>query len=291
MPLRPPVKNARARPRAKRPSTGAGGWKPVVCTAGFLVKGGFLKKSIAVETFNFQGTDFVKVNKNEQWVCLAASGKSRGKTPLVRTGLIEDLAQMLADTRGDQLDSQSSRSWDDSAGIGGLGLDDAPAVVAPKVAAKGTGGGKKGASKRKAPPLEVLRIPLPPELQAAEVEEVRCLSRCPTGRPQHSIFLDVSAVPWLISVLKAQVDTGGVAFQPRACGLRKPWWSERDRSWICRAKAPSGDLFKKSISVPIFIENGATKRPITKDELDHLKTEVKAEIEEWQSRVEDGGEP
>ena len=149
----------------------------------------------------------------------------------------------------------------------------------------------KVAKKAKALPVQARTIPLPPELQHAGVTEVRCLSRCPTGRPQHSIFVDVGVVPWLISVLRAQVETGGVAFQPRACGLRKPWWSERDRAWICRAKSPGGDLFKKSITVPIFIENGTTKRPITKNELDHFKMEKKAEIEEWQSRVEDGGEP
>lgn len=281
---------------------GKGGWKPAVCVRGYSLVGGLLKKPTHLDVEILGGEAFTKLTKNQAWLCMAASGKARGLQPLARTDVIEILASMVADAAG----GGAGPAIADPAGASSSRLRE-PSGTGPSMAAfdldgdanKGPLPRRRGArrannSKAARPLAQPLTLDLPPELTTDQTSQVRCLSGPPRGRSGNAPWLHVDDLGWLVDKLADQVRNGGVSFVPSPSSLRKPFWSERDHSWICRAKAPGGDLIRKSLAVPIFQEEGleqvsrSSRRPLTESEWQHAKQKKLAEIEEWQEAVEGG---
>ena len=293
---------AKGKAKAVTKKVNKAGWKPATCVQGYEIVGGFLKKPVHLDVEMVANQPFAKLSKNEAWLCMAASGKARGLQPLARTDVIEKLSTMVAESAegGDgPADSTSSRSREapgKATGMRALGLDEeaspAPMNRRGRRSRKPTSRPK---AQKKGPP-SVLEVELPPELATDGKLQVRCLSGPPRNRIGGAPWLHVDDLGWLVDKLADQVINGGVSFVPSPSSLRKPFWSERDHSWICRAKAPGGKVLCKSMAVPFFEGEGhitpntsmSSRRPLTASEWKHARGQKLAEIEQWQEAVEAG---
>ena len=87
-----------------------------------------------------------------------------------------------------------------------------------------------------------------------------------------------------------QVKTGGVDFSPPESKLREPWFALDESTWRCRAKAPSGEVLRKRIKVPLVLENfeGGSKRALTTTQYMQMKQEKLDDILAWRENVQMG---
>ena len=291
--------------KTRRPKGSAA---PVTCTMGHVLAGGCLSPStaMALNTVKQDGKDWVKATNREAWLCIAASGKGRGQNPLSRTTLLSDLKELMTaalpregSPRAPARDPMMALGLDDP--MMALGLD-GPVVYSairrkcvptagPKARAKG-----KAKGKAKADPCvsRKVTLSLPGHIRGSNgPEKVDVLTR-PNGRSEllKGIYIEVSAVPWLVETLAAQVRRGGVSFTPAAASIRKPWFSVRDRAWVARAKAEgAGEPAKRYFTVPRFIElpNGK-RRSLTLEEFQREQAAMLLKAEQWQREVQ-GDEP
>ena len=175
-----------------------------------------------------------------------------------------------------------------------LGLDDEPDMVELDAAgADGAPRRRRATPKKPARPKpSIVTLALPAQLAAPGTDQVRVLSAPPKGRTANAPWLHVGDLAWLVDTLANQVHNGGVDFVPSPSSLRKPFYSERDRAWICRAKTPAGDLLRKTLTIPLFDRDGATssgpRRPLTSAEFNDMKQSKLQEILNWQEAVEAG---
>ena len=285
--------------RKARPS-GSGAWRPPICTTGIAITGGFLRTPQFLNPHVVEQQQFVKINKSEGWLCLAATGKGRQLKPLQRTSVLETLSDIVLSKQatGNEPGRRSSRLRE-SDPIAALGLDEElpdEALAALSTNRRGRfaalrskprtrGGGRKPARNP-----EVVTICLPPDLVRGEKQQVRMLSSPPKGYRTESAWMHVEDLGWLIGVLAEQVRDGGVDFVPSPSQLRKPYFSERDRSWVCRAKKPDGTLLRKRLAIPLFSSDGSRngRVPLTRQEYDDWREAKLREITEWQENIEEG---
>jgi len=260
-----------------------------------VVDGGCLPKPQHVAMHTFEGQHFVKVVKSEYWLCVAASGKHRDKKPLSRTDLIEKLcASVAAETSSES--PSPSRSGGVRNGMDGLGLDEPVAAgTSPqtskhrsRVSRASYSGQRACEAKRQ---QHIVTVAAPGNTSDELVKHVRCLAFPPKGlkNQRDCIFLHIDDLPWLIESLAGQVARGGVDYDPEASQLRKPYWSNRDGAWICRAMSPNGELMRKSCSVPVFVtDRHGARRALSSAEYAQVRDDMLAEIQEWQKEVELG---
>ena len=84
-----------------------------------------------------------------------------------------------------------------------------------------------------------------------------------------------------------QVVGGGVEFVPPETKLAQPFFASRDHSWVARARNPSGEIVRKTISVPMSVVTAqGMKRNLTAVEYKEFKKAKLEEIREWQANVE-----
>lgn len=276
---RPKMKQVK-KPRAKKAAVT--GWRTLACTEGFSVSGGFLKKPQFLNVSRVLGHPFAKVDKREGWLCMAASGKGCGVQPLSRTTLIEKLLEMFQAAEEEKL---SPRSRDSMAGLVRDG--DNGCVTPPK-----------GATRRRsrAKPPGIVEVPVPAcasclaGLDGPPEGKVR-LARVPACHAKNVVHVHLDDLPWVINTLRWQVLNGGVDYIPEANPMTKPWWSQRDHCWTCRAYPPNGEVMKKSITVSRRVEHenaAGNGRLLTPQELQVEKSRVYEQLNRWREDVEAG---
>ena len=239
--------------------------------------GGLLRKPMFVPVERVFDEPFVKLSKREGWLCHAVCGKASGLNPLGRTAALDTLVAQVAKVAGVDCDTAFlGRELD---AMAELGLDDDVARVGPR---KKT---KKGDKKVKPSP-KVVELELPPRLRANGVDRVKCAVHVRHAR--NTLMLHLDHLGWAIDLLAHEVESGGVNFEPDGPSLREPFWACRDRAWVARARAPSGELLRKSISIPVFSPTAAGKRVMTASEFHDMKRVKLEEIKEWQVAVNQG---
>lgn len=271
--VRPPAKPKPPRSATTKTADGER-WHAPRLVEGIAVEGGLLTKPTFVPTIEFDGEKYTQVDKRTVWLCQSVAGKCRSACPLSRTTVLETLRQLVEDaTKGEELPQQ--REVD---AMAGFGLDD-ESVVVPR------GRGRvRGTS--------TVTVELPPRLRGVgpEVTSVVCLSRHPKNRGAlKSVLLQARYVPWLMGILRYEVDTGGVDFEPQDTNLVKPYWSHRLGAWQCRAKTPGGAIKRKQVTVPErTCDPQGLGRLLSASEYAALKRQRLEEIEEWREQVVSG---
>ena len=102
-------------------------------------------------------------------------------------------------------------------------------------------------------------------------------------------MLAVGDVPWLVGTLSEQVKRGGVSFEPPGSKLKKPFWGDRDRAWICRAVKPDGTVVRKQFPAKIStMTHTGEKRMLTPAEAANDIATKLQDAEQWQTDVRDG---
>ena len=119
--------------------------------------------------------------------------------------------------------------------------------------------------------------------------EVTLLTRPPgRGLPRTAVYVAVNDIDKVLTILRRQLEGGGVAFQPERTQLGV-YFSQRDSLWQARARGPNGELRRRGFAVPRY---GQTKdgrrRPITEAEFQKQKQATLAEAEQWQADVRSG---
>lgn len=247
------------------------GWKPSAIVNGVGVSGGCLRKPMFVPVELFQGKQFVKLCKRENWLCHAVSGKAHQLKPLLRTTLIEHLSMKVAGLETEAV----HRTCEDK--MSDLGLDgEAVGVAASKN------------SKKKAPVKKgIVEVSVSPRLRGDGIHVVECLAG--HLRKGAGVMVNVESVPWAIARLAEEMQSGGIDFQPDETLLSEPFFANRDRAWVARARAPDGEVLRKTLAVPLFTADGPKKRPLSPEEFDEAKRARLEEIRSWQSQVSAGG--
>ncbi len=98
-------------------------------------------------------------------------------------------------------------------------------------------------------------------------------------------------LPWAVRRLHEEVLEGGVDFHPEDAVSRRPCFLQRDRSWVIRARGPSGAIRRKSIVVPTFATDArGVRRPLSADEFLSAKAEKAEDLVAWRDAVEEGFE-
>ena len=254
---------------------------PVTLVDGVGVLGGFLKKPAFVLCERVGGEAFLKINKREAWLCHAAAGKAAGCAPLARCTLFDDMATLVQQVAAVVPLQAPPPIPDRSDAMAGFGLDDdlpPPPARQPK--------NSTGAAKAKLGP-RVVEVILPPRLRGSgDQQSVRCLDgKFRSGT--NGFFIHVDAVGWVIETLGRQVVGGGVEFVPPETKLAQPFFASRDHSWVARARHPSGERVRKTLSVPLSIVTAqGAKRNLTAVEYKELKKAKLQEIREWQANVQ-----
>ena len=275
--------------------------KPVQCGPAVCIRGGYMTKPCVLDTVEVDGRAFVKISKKEAWLCLSASGKGERTKPLSRTRLVDVLEkEVLSRSRGPNPDNGALLDFD---------LDEIPVDATSTSKRSKTSSGRRQLSTRSgrgrrgpgralagriaAPVIEVsVGDPSSPSQQLV----FHCLAGPPPGRSGSSPWLLVDDVTKLVQALIGEVETGGVTFIPNASQTPKPFWSERDNCWICRAYLPNGAARRKSMSVSRFADEGdpsmmdepVKRRPLSPSEWQSAKQRVLQEITQWQDRAHDG---
>ena len=86
-------------------------WKPPTMGAGLFVAGGYLKKPMPVDVKEIMGRngvkeDFVKVDKQTDWLCRAITGKDNNKRgALKRTSIIQEMRFMACQSHETDISS------------------------------------------------------------------------------------------------------------------------------------------------------------------------------------------
>ena len=254
---------------------------PVTLVDGVGVLGGFLKKPAFVLCERVGDEAFLKINKREAWLCHAAAGKAAGCAPLARCRLFDDMATLVQQVAAAVPLQAPPPIPDPPDAMAGFGLDDdlpPPPCRKPK--------NSQGPAKAKLGP-RVVEVILPPRLRGSgDRQSVRCLDgKCRSH--MNGFFIHVDAVGWVIELLGRQVVNGGVDFVPPETKLAQPFFASRDHSWVARARNPSGEIVRKTISVPISVVTAqGAKRNLTAVEYKEFKKAKLEEIREWQANVQ-----
>ena len=244
----------------------------------YSVAGGMLKKRVCVDSISFAGQTFLKLDKRENWLCQMVTGKSRGANPLQRTKLLDALRELAASAASSPLRADA---------MDALGLDDAPrdAPVARVDAVSRT---KAHSSLRLLPP-DVRAGLMPTRLRGPSDHSAAVLSRAP-GKPplRQSVWLSAADLGWAVAYLHAEVQSGGVDYEPPSPDTRMPYFRHRDRCWVIRAKTPAGDIRRKTLTVPLTVPGAAGKRALSRAEFDAERHRAASALIDWRDLVERG---
>ena len=249
-------------------------WREVKTADGIGIQGGFSTPPVFVPVVRHEGQAFVKLNKSTGWLCHIAAGQAGGLAPLARTTLLETLRDEARKAGGNEDTQESGEVKDAMAGFG-LDEDDLMQPIALAGALK---------ARRRCPTVQVaITVPNIPE-------PIVCLSGPPLGSTGKAVWVHVESLRSVVQILGDQVGKRGVDYCPPETTLRKPWWSSSDRTWVCRAKTPAGDIIRKRLSVLHVLsdEVTGTRRPLSKGAFSRLKAKKLQELEEWQRAVEAG---
>jgi hypothetical protein len=247
-------------------------WHDVKTADGVGIQGGFATRPVFAPVVRHKGEPFVKVSKQEQWLCHVAGGQAKGLAPLKRTTLLETLREKAY--KNSEALAGSEEPMD---AMVGFGLDDDDLMPALPVSSRKNATGDGVSAK----PVSIV---LP-----GIGDPIVCLDGPPQGRTGKALWVHANSVATVVRILGEQVANRGVEYSPPETTVRKPWWCQKDRCWVCRAKHPSGRLLRKKASVPEFdMEQSGARRPLSQGAFARLKESKLKEIEQWQEDVEAG---
>ena len=301
------------KPRAKRGARASGPCKnkpspapAVKCFLGHVITGGMLqKKKMAIDTFEHDKHQFVKVAPRENWLCQIASGKSRGYAPLARTTLPGTLSELQAQAVGGAstpmpTPARAPAQPDIASPMTFLGLDalDGPGSVSP-VAPHSRSGRPTGRARASDAPAEkrpkpldpkIVVLSLPEALQRGGKDSVRVLTRPRGGHcMKKGVYLHVEDVPWCVELVADQVKGGGVYYEPPATELQQPFYSIRDRAWVARSRNPAGERKRRYFTVPRYLQlPDGRKRPLGNEEFKQQQGELLLQAKQWQEDIAEG---
>ena len=204
-------------------------WVEPTCCAATVVTGGLSKRQYVVETLpiEWQGDEiktFVRVSKNDEWVLKLVLGDGGQKGGLRRTNLVEMLRSKLIAESGSAVASPMVDDPMDQ-------LDKASGVRPPSKKAK--------LCKRAKDKIVAVEMPRYCHLEMNKSSEKVNIELMASSTSQ--IWINMEAVPWLISYLSAEVRSGGVshdaedAFLPSNCevdNLNLSWDFQSNDAWV-----------------------------------------------------------
>ena len=230
-----------------------------------------------------QGRSCVKecvlLSHKEPWLCEIATGQAVFQRPLARVRIIRDMCHQLANGKGDVDKKLASLAFDDG---------DSEDVATPIKGQKPGRDRKKKSTAVAGPEIcKQLDMPAMPHSRASNVPVHAALDK------QRRLWLDITALPWLIRFIKQEKEEGGVApvedaLATTAAAIAEDskqtsriYWNFRDDNWIARAQAVDGSWLQTSRGV---------KRKHKAGSMDFAKAKHAAfcDLEEWVTKVETG---